>query len=237
MATFFISDLHLQPAKPGITQCFLSFLEKKAPQGDALYILGDLFDAWLGDDDITPFSQSIIHGIKQLRQKGIPVYLMQGNRDFLMGRRFAAACEAELLPEMHLVLLYGTPTLLCHGDHLCTDDKRHQWFRRLSRQPIVQYVMNHTSLSWRRKMGKKLRGLSGKHVKDKAILDVNKKAVEKNLQQWGLKQLIHGHTHRPAIHLLSDNPMHRRIVLSDWQSNRGNALRYEPDGSAELIYF
>lgn len=237
MSIFFIADLHLQPSLPAMTKRFLSFLEEQASQGEALYILGDLFDAWLGDDDITPFSQSISHGLKQLAQRGVSIYLMKGNRDFLMGKSFAQSCNGELLGEMHVVLLYGTPTLLCHGDHLCTHDKRHQWFRRFSRHYLVQYLVNHSSLAWRQKMRKKLRGLSGNHVTDKTILDVSEKAVQNTLKKWDLKQLIHGHTHRPAIHPLSTHPMHRRIVLGDWQSEKGNALRYGPDGTAELIYF
>ena len=237
MAIFFIADLHLQPQLPTMTLNFLRFLEEQASQGEALYILGDLFDAWLGDDDVTPFSQSISHGLRQLTDDGIPVYLMRGNRDFLMGKAFAQSFHGTLLAEMHKVMLYGTPTLLCHGDHLCTDDKRHQWFRRATRLCVVQTLLNQTPLAWRRKMGIKLRGISGKHVTDTTILDVNEQAVHKTLHKWGLKQLIHGHTHRPAIHALSADPLHRRIVLSDWTSHRGNALRYEADGTATLIYF
>lgn len=237
MTTFFIADLHLDPTLPDLTNRFVNFLKNRAPEGEALYILGDLFNAWLGDDYKTPFTQIITQSLRDLAQRGIPVYLMKGNRDFLLGNRFAKACHAQLLPEIHKILLYGVPTVLCHGDHLCTADTRHQRFRTISRLKSVQWLINHTPLSWRKKVAAKLRQLSGKHITNEAWLDVSEKAVTQLLAQEKTKQLIHGHTHRPYIHALSDQPFHRRIVLSDWHNDRGNALRYTADGEAELIYF
>ena len=220
--TWFIADLHLSPARPDITALFLQFLRQQAPNADALYILGDLFDAWIGDDDNSDFAQSIQAALAQLTQQGVAVYFIAGNRDFLIGPSFATRTGVTLLPEASVIDLYGCRTLIMHGDSLCTDDVSYQRFRRIIRHPWLTKLLLRLPLAWRMRIANKLRANSAtqKPLTDAQlkIMDVNQCAVEEAMQQHQVQWLIHGHTHRPNIHqvTLANQALAQRIVLGDW---------------------
>lgn len=214
----FISDLHLDPARPAIIQLFLQFLQTRAPQARALYILGDLFEAWIGDDAVDP-DQPVMAGMRALVEAGIPLYVMRGNRDFLLGEGFEAMTGAQLLPDPTLIHLHGHPTLLMHGDSLCIDDVEYQQFREMVRQPAWQQAFLSKSVEERKAYAQQARSESqGRNQSiDDYLMDVNQGAVESTLREHGVRRLIHGHTHRPAIHELEvDGEPARRIVLGDW---------------------
>lgn len=219
MRTLFISDLHLTPDREDITSAFESFMRKDAKDADAVYILGDLFEFWVGDDDDTPFNVKILEIIKDLVESGVPCFFVQGNRDFLVGQRFTERTGATLLGDETLIDLYGRPTLIMHGDTLCTDDVKYQEFRAKVHQKWLQWVYNHTPLSWRKKLVKKVQSdaKSEKQTKSYDIMDVNKDAVLDAMARHNADLLIHGHTHRPAFHDLENNK--QRIVLGDWYTN------------------
>ncbi len=227
MTTLFISDLHLDPARPQITQLFLDFLKTEARAAEALYILGDFFEIWIGDDDPDPHHARIIAGVRELASHGVPVYFMHGNRDFLIRERFARTAGCTLLPDPHLVSLYGLPTLLMHGDTLCTDDVEYQAFRKMVRDPARQRVFLAKSVEERRAFMTQARAATKLHTRTKAeyIMDVNQQAVEAVMTQYKVTRLIHGHTHRPAVHAFqSDGVEKTRIVLGDWYG-QGSMLR------------
>lgn len=237
MSTFFISDIHLDESHPEIARLFFDFL--LSLQADALYILGDLFDVWMGDDTATPFHQSIISALKSVVQKGIPIYLMPGNRDFLLGSAFEKASGCQLLSDPTVINLYGQPTLLMHGDTLCTQDKRYLAFRRVVRNPYVQVVFLKLPLFIRQSIAQSLRQASQRHTAQTTaeIMDVTPALIPDIMRQYQVKQLIHGHTHRPAIHYISQpQGQIRRIVLGDWDCS-GHMLEYVPSGEAKLIFF
>ncbi|MDH5407745.1 MAG: UDP-2,3-diacylglucosamine diphosphatase [Gammaproteobacteria bacterium] len=226
MSTLFISDLHLSPQHPELTQLFIKFLQHEAPHAEKLYILGDLFEVWLGDDMVLPDYQQAIKEIKQLSES-VPVLVMHGNRDFLMRETFAAMSGCTLLSDSEIIDLYGTPTLLLHGDTLCTDDKAYQDFRNMVRNPDWQKELLAKSPEERLALAKKYREISKTETEGKTneIMDVNQQTVETVMKQSGVTQLIHGHTHRPAIHDLKlDNQNAKRIVLGDWQETQGSML-------------
>ena len=219
MTTLFISDLHLSAERPDITALFIHFLNNEARQAEALYILGDLFEAWLGDDMVLPEYADAIASMKALSESGVPVYVMHGNRDFLLGEKFTAMSGTSLLDDPTVIELYGQPTLLLHGDTLCTDDVRYQQFRAMVRDPAWQQeILSHTPAE-RLALAKQYRELSQSETGDKAedIMDVNQQAVEQLMQNKGIYHMIHGHTHRPAIHEFDiDSTKAQRIVLGDW---------------------
>lgn len=226
MATLFISDLHLEPARPAVTALFLDFLARRAHQAEALYILGDLFEAWLGDDDTAAPSGAVAAALRTLAAQGIPVYFLHGNRDFLLGADFATISGMRLLPESVVIRLAGEPVLLLHGDTLCTDDADYQAFRAQVRDPAWQAQILALPLSQRRHLASQLRETSQQATRYKAaaITDVNPTAVDAALRVHGVVRLIHGHTHRPAIHSWRlDGQTARRAVLSDWQE-QGSVL-------------
>lgn len=222
MTTRFISDLHLSEARPDITRLFFDFLQTEARQSDALYILGDLFDAWIGDDDETPFHLSVMHALHQLTSAGVPVFFIAGNRDFLIGQRFSRKTRVQILPEPSVADLYGTPTLLMHGDTLCTLDTGYQRFRKLIRTPWLLSLLTRLPLSWRRAIAGALRKRSKTHKTPDAEqlrrMDVTDQAVVTAMKQAGVTRLIHGHTHRPGVHqhTLGHTRVAERIVLGDW---------------------
>lgn len=219
MATLFISDLHLDPQRPAITRLFLDFLERRAAQAEALYILGDLFEAWIGDDDDSDLGKQVASALKSLNRKGVPVCLMHGNRDFLLGEDFAAAGAVQLLPEALVIDLYHTPTLIMHGDSLCTDDVEYQAFRAQVRSPQWQARILALPLAQRRSLAHQLRNDSQTALREKAIeiTDVNQDAVIRAMETYHVRRLIHGHTHRPGIHQLMIGGLPaQRIVLGDW---------------------
>ena len=218
MATLFISDLHLSQERPEITQLFLHFLQGPAREAEALYILGDLFEVWLGDDMVLPDYQAAITELKNLSQT-VPLYIMHGNRDFLMRKDFETMTGCQLLEDEVVIDLYGIPTLLMHGDTLCTDDLAYQEFRSMVRNPQWQADLLDKTPEERLALARKLRDISKTETKGKQqnIMDVNQSAVEQAMQKHHVLQLIHGHTHRPAIHdfEMANQPA-KRIVLADW---------------------
>lgn len=232
-ATLFISDLHLDSARPAITDLLLNFLEQPARQAEALYILGDLFEAWIGDDDAAEPGQTVAAALRALTDSGVPAYFLHGNRDFLLGARFAAASGIQLLPESVIIQLAGNPVLLLHGDTLCIDDVEYQAFRAQVRHPAWQAQILALPLAQRRALAGQLRETSRQAAQQKAadITDVNPAEVERVMRAQGVQHLIHGHTHRPAIHewLLDGQPA-RRAVLGDWQEQQGSVLRCDADG-------
>ncbi len=231
--SIFVSDLHLTPERPAASGLFFDFVGRTAVQAEALYILGDLFDYWVGDDDLAEaFNASVAQALRGLAGRGISLHLMQGNRDLLLGTGFAAHCGAELIVDPTVLDLYGTRTLLMHGDTLCTGDVEYQKFRAYARDPETQRKFLAQPLAERRLRMTGMRAESEKSKRDKApdIMDVTVTAVEQTLRNHGYPRLIHGHTHRPARHLhVVDGHPCERWVLSDWYG-RGGYLRCDSKG-------
>lgn len=231
--TLFISDLHLSESEPRIAQLFVNFCRNTAPGADALYILGDLFEYWAGDDDSnTPFHQQIISAIRETNQHGIPVFIMHGNRDFLMDEQFAKECHATLLPDPIVINLYGTPTLLTHGDALCTDDVAYQAFRKQVRAGNWRNNFLAQPLDQRKAQIEQLRKISEdqKQTKTMDIMDVNLEAVADLFRSHQYPRMIHGHTHRQKHHQHEvDGKICDRWVLGDWHET-GNFLRCDETG-------
>ncbi|WP_110972103.1 UDP-2,3-diacylglucosamine diphosphatase [Pseudomonas huaxiensis] len=228
-----ISDLHLQEERPDITRAFLDLLATRARDAQALYILGDFFEAWIGDDGMTPFQTSICQALRTLSDSGTQVFLMHGNRDFLIGKAFCKAAGVTLLRDPSVVEMGGEPVLLMHGDSLCTRDEAYMKLRRTLRNPLSLWILRHLPLSTRRKLARKLRSESKTQTRMKAtdIIDVTTEEVPRIMQQHGVHTLVHGHTHRPAIHKLTldDGSAGRRIVLGDWD-RQGWALQVDEQG-------
>ncbi len=225
--TLFISDLHLSPEYPERVELFLRFLGHRAQQAEALYILGDLFDAWIGDDNETAPIPTILAAMRALKDSGCKLYIMQGNRDFLLGEAFAEKAAANLLSDPTLIDLYGTPTLLMHGDLLCTDDTAYQQFRQQIRSPTLIADFLSKPIPERVIVAKEMRKQSGdiNAAKSGEIMDVNQKTVEEFMLDSAANLLIHGHTHRPDEHDINLNGTHAcRIVLADWRSDKGELL-------------
>lgn len=232
MTTLFISDLHLDSVRPGITELFLKFLREDARRAERLYILGDFFEAWVGDDDDDPHHARVMAGLKGLTDAGVPVLLMHGNRDFLIGEAFVQKTGVKLLPDPTLVDLYGQPTLLIHGDTLCIDDKEYQMVRRMLRDPAWQKDYLAKPLAERKTIAAHARAESKAHTAAQAdyIMDVNQKAVEDLMRKHQVSRLIHGHTHRPAVHhFTSDGKKKERIVMGDWYE-QSSQLSWTPEG-------
>ena len=230
--TYFISDLHLSADRDDINQCLFQFLSEQAPQADALYVLGDLFEVWIGDDDQNNFTLSIAKAFNTLRQSGVPIYFIHGNRDFLIRQRFAKQAGFKILPEQVVIDLYDEPTLIMHGDELCTKDTEYQAFRKKARSWWWPRIILSLPLSIRRKLAIKGRATSKqKQSKLSAeIMDVTSKEVIACMQKFSVKTLIHGHTHRPAIHPLEiNNQSAQRIVLGDWY-DQGSILKVSDAG-------
>jgi len=230
--TFFISDLHLDPVQPAIARQFLRFLKEEARRASHLYVLGDLFEVWLGDDDPDPAAREIVAALRNLTDAGVPCSFMHGNRDFLVGERFARETGCRLLRDGTIVDMHGERVLLMHGDVLCTDDHSYQRLRRIVRNPLTQWIFRHMSLDRRRRLAQRLREGSRMHVGGAApeIMDVNAQAVTAALRHAGVRTLVHGHTHRPAIHMLDlDGTAAKRIVLGDWHS-QGSVLEWSESG-------
>ncbi|WP_395119576.1 UDP-2,3-diacylglucosamine diphosphatase [Rhodanobacter sp. FW102-FHT14D06] len=220
MATLFIADLHLDPARPQITRLFENYLASdEVRSADTLYILGDLVEAWIGDDDDAELPQRIAEAIRAVHDAGVPVHFMVGNRDFLLGETFAARAGMTLLDDRTVRDIQGRPTLLMHGDTLCTDDLAYQAVRKQVRTPEWQAQILAMPLEARRAFAAKARADSKAHTGStmESIMDVNAEAVAAALRGAGVTRLIHGHTHRPAIHRLElDGKPAERIVLGDW---------------------
>jgi UDP-2,3-diacylglucosamine hydrolase len=235
VTTLFISDLHLDGAQPEITDQFLRFLDEEAKHAAALYILGDLFEAWIGDDDPDADKQRAIAALRATTQAGVRCYLIHGNRDFLIGKRFSQETGVQLLEDGTVVDLYGRRVLLMHGDSLCIDDHAYQRLRRIVRNPLVQFTMRSLSLKQRQKLAARMRAGSKAHIQSMdrtapQIMDVNANEVLATLARYDVDCIVHGHTHRPAIHHLQVNGKPAtRIVLGDWYE-QGSVLKWDERG-------
>ncbi len=233
MATLFISDLHLTHQRPAITDLFLTFLAEQAASADALYILGDLFEYWIGDEALElEVVRPVITSLNKLTATGTPVYVMRGNRDLLLGKQFEKACGCQLLEDPTVIDLNGEATLISHGDYLCTDDVEHQEFRKMVRNPEWQRHFLTKDMEERETIARTYREISMANVAEKNpdIMDVNQHAVEQAMLDHNVRQMIHGHTHRPAIHKFTlENNNYRRIVLGDWY-DQGSVLRCDQKG-------
>ena len=239
MSTLFISDLHLTEERPEANERFIALLEDQGRGADALYILGDFFEYWIGDDDLgEPFNAVVAGLLKDLTRQGVPVYLMHGNRDFLIGNGFCAATGASLLQDPTITEIGGVKTLLVHGDTLCTDDVEYQAWRRKARDPAFQAAFLAKSLAERRQTVGQMREKSRQVVQEKTaeIMDVNDDAVRQAMRAAGVRRLIHGHTHRPGRHELDvDGQRCERWVLPDWYG-RGGYLQVDR-GIPKLVRF
>lgn len=233
--SLFISDLHLCDERPDLTQAFFTFIEEKALEAQALYILGDFFNVWIGDDNDSKLTPLIARMLSALQESGTRVYLMHGNRDFLIGGHYANVCGATLLDDPSLEFLYGRPYLLMHGDSLCTRDTDYMRLRAQFRDLDWQDQFLDKPLEERKAFAEQARAQSKAMSSNKAedIMDVTEAEVLRMLDENGAPCLIHGHTHRPAVHELGDN--RKRIVLGDWDKN-GWYLRVDEEGE-ELISF
>jgi UDP-2,3-diacylglucosamine hydrolase len=262
VTTLFVSDLHLDAARPQLVALFLDFLREaqgcasgsalpavvasagragatdEAASANALYVLGDLFEYWVGDDDPQPVGVEVAKGLSALARSGVPVYFLRGNRDFLLGTHYAARAGFAILPDPCVIDLYGRPTLLMHGDLLCTDDADYQAFRRQARDPAWQEQFLAQPLDARIAYAQRARAASIEHQRNvrgdiatEDITDVSAKTVENTFARYGVATMIHGHTHRPAIHNLVVGEQPRtRIVLGDWYE-QGSVLRVDADGA------
>lgn len=219
MSTILISDLHLDEQHLETTEIFFRFMRTEAKQAERLFILGDFFEAWIGDDDLSPYNVKIIKMFREATQKGLQIYFMHGNRDFLLGKKFLKATGCVLLPDEYVVDLYGTPTLLMHGDTLCTLDVKYLQFRKKSRTWLYKTLVSFKSLESRRAIAAKMRAASKEHTSkaDSYIMDVTQDEVERVMRKHNVQHLIHGHTHREAVHrfILNGKPA-TRTVLGPW---------------------
>ena len=232
MTIAFISDLHISEAQSEIGEQFIDFLGHHALKYNALYILGDLFEYWLGDDDINPYLNKIKKALKDYTQSGIPTYFIHGNRDFLIGKRFSAETGIKILSDPTIIQIYNEDILISHGDLFCTDDISYQATRELTRDPKWQNMMLNKSLEERKAFAYEARLKSKNHMKDLAskITDVNQSEITNTFKKFNLKTIIHGHTHRPAIHNTKINNIeHKRIVLGDWY-DQGSCLEWDESG-------
>jgi UDP-2,3-diacylglucosamine hydrolase len=232
MSVLFVSDLHLDAERPEAIDAFVDFVSGECIRSERLFILGDLFEVWVGDDDDDPTLARVIDAIASLRAYEVPCYIMHGNRDFLLGEHFMARSGARLLDDPAIIDLYGTPVLLTHGDLLCTDDTQYQAFRQQVRDPRWQRRFLARPLAERRRLAAGMRDAShaAKHHKPEAIMDVSSSSVTAMMQRHGVQRLIHGHTHRPAIHEFEiDGAAALRMVLGDWYTS-SSLLECTPQG-------
>jgi UDP-2,3-diacylglucosamine hydrolase len=232
MATLFISDLHLEAERPDIAKQFLEFMESDARECEELYILGDLFEAWVGDDDPNTHYFTIKRALRKLSDRGVPIYFMHGNRDFMIGHEFANETGVEILKDPHRVDMYGQKALLSHGDVLCTDDVQYQKVRTMTRDPAWQAKMRTKPLKERLRIAAEARRQSLEQTINMSldIMDVNQQAVEKMIREHNVDVLLHGHTHRPAVHTVElGNRKAKRIVLGDWY-RQGSVVRWDSRG-------
>ena len=214
-----ISDLHLDEKNPALRRAFFAYLDSLPADTEALYILGDFFEAWIGDDDDLPFHEKIRQRLKQLTESGIALFFQHGNRDFMVGQEFAKQTGAILLPEAYILKTAEHKIALLHGDSLCIDDVEYQQFRAQMRNPDVQAMLMSQSLEERRALAQSLRDNSKEANSNKAedIMDINQAELEKVMLELDVQTLIHGHTHRPATHTFElQGKACQRIVLGDW---------------------
>ncbi len=230
MTTLFISDLHLTPARPDITDCFTRFMREEAIDADALYVLGDLFDFWVGDDDNSAFARQIRAEFQRLTSARVPVFFIQGNRDFLLGEKFCRATGITLLDDVTTINLYGNLVVILHGDTLCTDDIRYQAFRAKVHKPWIQWLYKRLPFFVKKRIVARIQAdiRDDKKSKSMDIMDVNQGEVERVMAQHQVEIMIHGHTHRPATHNFEvQGKIKNRIVLGDWYE-QGSVLVVTP---------
>lgn len=233
MFSYFISDLHLSPDQTELTTKFIKFMQGPAREADAVYILGDLFEAWLGDDNFDDFIDKVKTSLLEARSTGVAIFFMHGNRDFLIGRGFCRTTGVTLLPDPFLLELYQHTILLTHGDLLCTDDKAYQWFRLLARNSILQSVFLLLPLAFRKFIARRLRKKSSASTNKKPLntLDANVDTANLYFKKNHCQLMIHGHTHQPNIHQVNDTT---RIVLGSWE-HQGEILQFFEDGHYQLL--
>ena len=232
MTTLFISDLHLHPLRPRVTDCFFRFLEEAAKSASDLYILGDLFEVWIGDDESDPHHRQVIDALRRFTAAGSECFFARGNRDVIIGRRFCHETGSQLLDEKTVIDLYGNRVLISHGDELCTDDLSYQRFRRRARSPTWRALFLALPLFARRYLAQQLRRRSRADtaLKPEDITDVSQEAVEEAFIEHRVTMMVHGHTHRPGVfetELLRKK--RTRIVLGDWYA-QGSVLRWDESG-------
>jgi UDP-2,3-diacylglucosamine hydrolase len=237
--TAIISDLHLDSNHEETYLLFVHLLKQIQGNTERLYIAGDLFEKWIGDDDNSPFCLDVVQQLKNLSDSGVSLFIMHGNRDFLLGKGFIESTQSQLLSDPAVIDLYGEKVLLSHGDLLCTDDRNYQILRRTVRKSWLQKIFLALPLSLRSAIGHRMRKQSqyAQLNKSLSVMDANPKAIQKMMSRYEADLLIHGHTHRPNLQIfLSSGQYHRRIVLSDWGS-QGNVLFCYPDRRKELRFF
>ncbi len=233
---YFISDLHLSESQPEITQHFLHFLQNKAYAAKEVYILGDFFDFWIGDDEKSPLINKVKQAIKELSDKKVKCYFICGNRDFLIGKHFAKETGIILLPDYYVINLFGKKILICHGDTLCIDDVSYQKFRKIVHKKWLQQLFLCLPLKVRINIATKIRkkSCSDKQYKSTEIMDINPEFTEKIMQQYDVEYLIHGHTHKQAIYygkfLQQPDRLFTRIVLGDWHKDRISIFLFDESG-------
>ena len=234
MTYLFIADLHLSPDHPRLVRGFLALLQQYQQQNTQLYILGDWFNAWIGDDYTAPWLDEIVTALKQFTSSGNQVFFLVGNRDFALGQKFLNQFNGKLLPEIYTLNIGNKKFRIEHGDALCTDDVSYQRFRKIIRNPIILGLLKSTPLSFRQKLANGFRKKSreSNQTKSYAIMDVNAQAVETALAEVDV--LIHGHTHRPEIH---DVHGKTRIVLGDWREKTSEAMILEVDDDGQWNFF
>ena len=235
--TLFISDLHLSERHPNVAKQFMRFMSDTATRADALYILGDFFDVCVGDHERSTFNTSIIQALNKLAASNVPVFFMHGNRDFLIGKRFLKAAGCTYLTDPCTINLYGKDILLTHGDYLCTDDIKHQQFRHFVDNKFYRRLFLMMPLFIRRRIGQKARQHSHYTNRDKTptIMDVTEEAVHTMLTKHETDFMIHGHTHRPAVHrLTNDNGEATRVVLPAWDNQHAGMFIYRSDHTFEI---
>jgi UDP-2,3-diacylglucosamine hydrolase len=236
MTISIISDLHLDKSNPYIADLFLAYLKNPATRPKQLYILGDFFESWIGDDDLSPFNQTIVTALKDA-SASFPIYFMHGNRDFLIGKRFLTMTGMQLLPDEYIIDLHGKPTLLMHGDTLCTDDLAYLTFRKKARNRFFQWLFLMKSLTKRQAIAETMRNASKKYTTNATdkIMDVNQSAVQAVMRKHQVLQLIHGHTHRPNMHTFDlDGQIATRLVLAAWHET-GAVLQCHADGRQDIL--
>lgn len=238
MHTRFISDIHLDPDRTRTYGRFCDYLASIRDTTDRLFILGDLFEYWIGDDAVDDLRHGrAVEVLKETSDAGVKIHVMHGNRDFLIGEGFAASIDAALIPDPTIIELNGERTLVMHGDSLCTDDVEHQKFRAVVNDEAWQSAILSLSIDERRERAVDMRKQSemGKSAKDEAMMDVNGDAVVSVMERMNVQTLIHGHVHKPGIHrhLVNERPA-VRYVLGDWDSGRDGVLSVSPEGIFEL---
>ena len=232
MTTLFISDIHISDDYPEINNQFLNFVNNVHQDINTIYILGDLFEYWLGDDDPNPTFKEIGEALKKLSKKNISVFFMHGNRDFLIGNNFEERSKIQIIEDPSVIELYGERILISHGDIFCTDDKDYQLFRKQTRDPLWQNKILKKSLEYRKKFALDARASSSKHIQsnNEFIMDAQEAEIIKTFKKYNLTTIIHGHTHRPAIHnSILNGKRCRRIVLGDWY-DQGSILKWTEFG-------